>query len=361
MAGFSIALVWDQSRKITSFEPVAAKVLSKEIREHVSRSSEGGTRRNYEPLIRYEYEVEGRRYVSTTVAPVLQARSKKWAKNILDRYAEGQETTAYYDPEYPSESFLLAAWSFLPHLGVLVAMSIIGLLYRFRLGYQPSRQIAGKPKLRGLDTCELRTSSSAKRAGFISLGLSVGWVLVGAAAAGHYFVKADRPYELVAYAGSSVYAILSLVVLARGINDLSSATRLIEERVFVEESRFCLGDELHVRLKYKLFKWARMQKARIGLVLRVRRIVSAGKKYEHSLEPDFEQRHTVFEHQGSEPGGSFEFSCEFKIPEDKEPSSPRRQKDFPRYEWGLEVVVDASELVRHTTVFPILVEPAGFR
>jgi hypothetical protein len=66
-----------------------------------------GRRVTYEPRVRYEYAVDGRRYVGDRFA--IEPPGRKWredADRLLDDVRVGMSVVVYYDPDDPADSVL---------------------------------------------------------------------------------------------------------------------------------------------------------------------------------------------------------------------------------------------------------------
>ncbi|HUQ80660.1 MAG TPA: DUF3592 domain-containing protein [Gemmatimonadaceae bacterium] len=121
---FGGTMLAKEQRRLSVFLPVTATVLSTRVEEH--SDSDGST---YEPVVVYRYRVQDREYTASRVTPLKESRSGRWASRVANRYAVGSDYTAYYDPENPSEAFLLrsrsvVAWAF-------VGIPLVGLLLIF--------------------------------------------------------------------------------------------------------------------------------------------------------------------------------------------------------------------------------------
>jgi len=84
------------------------KVIERGIYQpNIPTLSSGGFR--YAPLIKYAYHVDGKEFVNDCVHPkriqTPQHNTKKWAQKRLESFPD--EVTVYYNPEDPSESFLI--------------------------------------------------------------------------------------------------------------------------------------------------------------------------------------------------------------------------------------------------------------
>ncbi|WP_169980724.1 DUF3592 domain-containing protein [Tautonia rosea] len=140
MLGLSLAIVGGvstigQYRKLATYRPVEATVVSKSVDVHsqtTRNARTGGVSRSfsYRPIVRYQYEVEGRSMTSETVCPLdwpsFRARG---ARKLIDRYEVGQPVTAYVDPEDPSIAFLDRSLHGLPlwmiYAGLLPVMILV--------------------------------------------------------------------------------------------------------------------------------------------------------------------------------------------------------------------------------------------
>jgi hypothetical protein len=134
--GVGMTLLAKEQKRLSLFQPVTATVLSTRVQEH--SDSDGST---YEPVVVYRYRVNDREYTASRVTPLKSSRSGRWAHRIIARYAVGTTYTAYYDPDEPSEAFLLRRRSVLPwaFIGVpLVAMLVIA------VGIRGTRDLAAR-------------------------------------------------------------------------------------------------------------------------------------------------------------------------------------------------------------------------
>ena len=85
--------------------------------------SDGDT---YRPVVEYRYQVDDRPYTSTRTLPIAESRSGKWAHRVIGRFTVGNTYTAWYDPEAPSEAFIVRSRSMIAPvftlIGVLAAL-----------------------------------------------------------------------------------------------------------------------------------------------------------------------------------------------------------------------------------------------
>lgn len=98
-----------------NWTPISAKVLRSEIveRQQPARGRYGTppkTKRTIE--ITYTYTVDGRTYSSSrySLTGKLNAANRAHAEQLRSPYLAGSDTVAYYDPNDPGRSVLVAGW-----------------------------------------------------------------------------------------------------------------------------------------------------------------------------------------------------------------------------------------------------------
>lgn len=83
----------------------------------------------YAPLIKYVYQAEGNEFISDAIRPKRiqqpQHNTQKWAQEAANKFAD--EVTVHYNPEDPSESFLVQTPSIL--LYVVIGASGVAILF----------------------------------------------------------------------------------------------------------------------------------------------------------------------------------------------------------------------------------------
>jgi len=133
-AGFGGYMWMEQGERINSYESTEATVLSSEVEVEVDRTGDG-TERTYYPEITYEYTVDGQTYENSNVmpGPGQSSTGQNRANNLVEDHPEGETVTAYYDPENPSNSFLVKNQQ-LMFLGVAAFGGLFALLGVASLG-----------------------------------------------------------------------------------------------------------------------------------------------------------------------------------------------------------------------------------
>lgn len=92
----------EDARAVNTFEQTEATVVSSDVRS-------GTDTGEYYVEVDYEYTVDGETYDSSNVypGPGQVSKSRIDAEDVVENYPEGETVTAYYNPEDPSESFLI--------------------------------------------------------------------------------------------------------------------------------------------------------------------------------------------------------------------------------------------------------------
>ena len=109
-AGFGGYMWMEQGERIDSYESTEATVLSSEVDVEVRNDPDSsGRERTYYPEVTYEYTVDGQTYESSNVmpGPGRSSTGENRAESLVEDHPEGETVTAYYDPENPSNAFLV--------------------------------------------------------------------------------------------------------------------------------------------------------------------------------------------------------------------------------------------------------------
>jgi len=120
--------------------PIQATVLSTAVESRTTRDMDdrAGRMTSYFPVVEYRYEVGGVSYVSKQVFPIDYGASSKWANKFINEYRVDQTVEAFYNPEDPSEAFLvkrqnLVMLIFLMLSPVFLVLGLLVLKFRVRL------------------------------------------------------------------------------------------------------------------------------------------------------------------------------------------------------------------------------------
>jgi len=110
--------------RLYAWQATPARVLSTNIKS--VRGSKGAT--SYQPVVRYQYVIDGRAYQSDRVHPITLSASRRWAESVLSRFRPGQEVMAYVNPSQPASAYLVHELSYLPLIFVAFPLLMFGAL-----------------------------------------------------------------------------------------------------------------------------------------------------------------------------------------------------------------------------------------
>jgi hypothetical protein len=199
-AGVYLALV--EQRQIMLYSATTTATVFEERLERYERPRHRGgrprhnegirSRFSYEPVVRYRYEAEGRQFTGANIFPdpvrIGGNLGYLAAKAPLDRFEVGQQARAYFNPDNPSRVCLIRRPSMMPYLVILVPVIVASVLVT--VFWRSGRQEAKRRKARSIAAV---------------------WLLLGVAAAGHYFWLAGSEYGGIALAMFALYTQLGLV------------------------------------------------------------------------------------------------------------------------------------------------------
>jgi len=350
LLGLGLALT--QQHKIQGYRAVKAIVLSHEIREE--SDAEDGALPLYRPLIRYRYRVGRDEHVCDAVLPMSRTVSSRWrAQSYLDRYPINMECDAYYNPANPAEAFLIREYSFLPYvimlapaLAMLLGLAISDVLTAIRREVTP-------PRARSDGWLEVASASDrAARTRRWAL-LTFIWYALGAAACGHYFGVAARPYGTFALVATCLYGGLGLVPLLVAIKLRLIGRRLDDAQVMIDTAHIVAGRQFTVRIAQPLRANVNLEKLEVGLICRATlRTPGSGAMARQNAH---EWWATLLEEHFSRMDEMLAGDHTFCIPEDAPATTPPDRLVYPRYAWKLVVRRKLQMGPPRTTDFPILV------
>ena len=104
------------------FRRVEAEILVSKVVVRTQRDSDGYTNTDYVPEFRYRYTVAGKTHESTQFAYFYEMSKERVYREVEARPVRSS-TTAYYDPDQPSEAVL--------YRGVTSATAPLVIIYSF--------------------------------------------------------------------------------------------------------------------------------------------------------------------------------------------------------------------------------------
>jgi len=356
MGAASLA-AWDQQRQLATFRPVPATVLSRDVQRQVTHNRRSRDSISYKPRITYRYEVAGRTYTSSNVAPLTDSGSETWARSVIGTYPPGP-ATAYYDPANPARAFLLPRPSFMPYPLILFASIFLTVAVGMFVLSDPAKPVpAPQRALRPAGWYELRprrTSGDKMRAWFV---LAAVWYGVGAAALGHYFTLARGrgPLDPSAIPLCALYALAGLVPLGTTIYFALLRRNAADARVLVDTDRFPPGKQFHVRVEQSLSRDLLVEKLQVCLACDATTKTRTGSKTTISTSTCYDQWATAMENQAASAGQVLSAEADLAVPDNQPGSSPDGFRDYPRYAWRISVHTSLAHSPDYRADFPIRV------
>jgi len=116
--GFAVYLVY-RGTITRRFQKTEGKVISSELKRNYD---DDGV--SYEPLVHYEYSVEGKAYQNSVYSTAPIDRLKK-VQRILSYYEPGKIITVFYNPGKPEDSVLQVGISTGNMIGIIVISSLL--------------------------------------------------------------------------------------------------------------------------------------------------------------------------------------------------------------------------------------------
>ncbi len=348
-------MVWNQHHKITTYRPVAAEVLSKDIEVHRSRNSDGRTSTSYKPIVEYRYQVDGTTHECDVVTPLDESATQGWARETINRYQVGQQTEAYYNPDDPDEAFLIKQYSFFPYIFLLSPMVFLSIGIGAGVGVGIWRK-KGDPWPVAGDWFELQPTTRIRDRRSGVLMVATLWYVVGVLVCGHYFRAAEPPYGLFALIPTIVYALLGLVPVAMFVYYIRLGRSLADAYLLIDTQRPTLGESLTVHVEQDVYTGLHVNELTIALVCEETRKYKSRRKTTISSSTCWEERVPVIQDYQTGPGETLTAEHTFHFPEGAKPTSPPRYKPYPRHAWRVEVATDIPNHPDYSASFPVIVE-----
>ncbi|MBI5684785.1 MAG: DUF3592 domain-containing protein [Verrucomicrobia bacterium] len=347
--GVGIGGVWHQHRKITSFLPVRATVISAEVQSHTS--SKGST--SCSPEVRYSYEVSGRTFSGDKALPLGISGDRGWVEEIVKRCRPGKTREAYFNPADPADSFLIKHYSFFPYFFVL--FPLIFLAVAAGVGFGMRSRTIPPPAAQSDGWFEVKPAFSVAARGQLWLTVAGVWLGVCGLVCGHYFVVATSPYEMFAIIGSLVYGVIGCVPLGMAIYFILLGRRVTDARVFVNTPRFLLGGNVTVLVQQPVLADLEVKEMKVSLVCRETYKTQSGGKSSIGTRDCFREDAVVMQNQRARPRETLSATHELQIPPGHLPTTWPGEKGYPRYDWLIEVKADIPHSPDYQGKFPIIV------
>jgi len=341
-------LAHGQHTKLTSYEPVEAVVLSREITS--STDSDGGT--TYKPIIRYRYTVDGRAYESDQVMPIaLSTSSRSWAQSYLDRYPVQEKTTAYVDPGDLAEAFLVREASFFPYVFMLFPMLfvVIGLSLMLVGGQaRPSRKLEQAEP----GWYRLPPGRSTRHKTRVAMIITAVWCGMGLVVLFHW-IMVGGGFSTFPVVALGIYGALAVIPMVMLVRYMAIGRRYGDPIVLVDQPTPRRGETLAVYFEQPTYEHLQLNAVTIGLRLKWTHSSGAGKHRSTTTSVIYEDEEAVARGAAATAGDAVRYSRTIHIPEDR----PASDTGFfgARHNWVIHVKTDAASGADYEAEFPILV------
>ncbi|MCC6580470.1 MAG: DUF3592 domain-containing protein [Phycisphaeraceae bacterium] len=352
---FGFSMVWNQHQKLRTYQPVAAIIMGTDVKKHVSHDKDG-TSVTYEPIITYRYEAANQSHQSSDVFPLSLSQSRGWAQRVVANYRSGSHATAYVNPADPSKAFLIPHRAYFPY--IFTQFPMLFLLVGFQiLSYRsPGSNDRRPPQQRATGEFVLRPVKSIRGRAVGALVLTIAWLGVGGASAGHYFLFADQPYEMLAFIAAPIYAGVGFVPVGMLIYNVLVLRDLDEPTVMTDTDRFLLGQPFTLLFEQRVRTAMKITSVKAKLVCQRTMRTRSGKKTTYATDACYETSQTLVDNQSLEPGQPISAMTQFTPPAEQSATSPRKPIVYPYYDWELRIHVEMPGRPDYHGTFAITVE-----
>ncbi len=326
-------LVWGQHQRLTQFQPIDATVLGKEVGQ---RRTSGGDLREY-PVVEYEYDVGGERYSSDEVFLFPVNYKGNWARRVIAPFNVGDRLLAFYDPNDPSDAYLLRDTTFAPYAFVLFPMIFVMIGIAI-LSYGRTRPALHHLQPQSGGDFVMRTQLPLKKGTMFAGAMAGLWCGVGGAAIGHYYLISDPPYSTFAHVGSSIYFAIGLIPVSMFMRRWRLARILADASLYTGTARFAPGETLAVSAEQPVLTACYVSEIQLALVQQIHSWSSGSSKTTHTTTARDLDRQTFAQNRNVMPSNALSVSANFTIPVDAPPTSPVSSTDNSRYDYYFEVV-----------------------
>ncbi|MDB5320632.1 MAG: hypothetical protein JWN40_2263 [Phycisphaerales bacterium] len=350
-------VVLDQQHKIDAARPVPGVVSFAEVRENTITDTKNRRTTTYRPIVRYHYSVGDAVFGNDHVFPITQETSARRAKEVVERHKVGTSVTVWYDPIRPSEAFLIRDWDFSPYLLILCAMTFLATGLGFWAAGPWRRRQVWPPKAASGGWHQLTPRANLAAARRPWRATSLAWFAIGGIVAGHYFVHADRPYELLALIAVPLYFILGLIPLVRFFHHRKLARVMRDAIVTVNTDTFWIGKTFNLKFEQRYRKPTQIELLRIGLICeKLDRQKSPRGKAITTRSEQFETWEEAAAHTQASPDHPLQAKTKFTPPKNQPPTTPEEQTGLPRFNWRLVVEIKTPRHPTYRAEYPITVE-----
>ncbi len=343
--GLGISLSLQQQHKIMTYQPIEVNILS----ERLIRSDSGESGTTYRAEITYSYTIDGKTYESSNVFPIKISGPRSQAQRILDQFEPEETAEGFYNPENPSQAFLIKKYSILPYIFILFPVLFLCVAGWASAGIR-SGNTDKKPIPSSTHGFEIKPSlpiASIKKGLIITF---LFWFVIGCLACGHYAYVTSYSFGITEIVVFSIYFVIGFLLLVGWFYYKRMSEGFSDTQLFVDQERFFLGTDLNVTINWTIYQNIYIQN--LTLSLKCIHKYKSGKSTRKDTH--YEQKYPLLDNHNARAGELINLPQTISIPADKKPGS--QHKRSYRYDWHLEINATIPDHPDYRGKFPILVE-----
>lgn len=373
--------VLEQQQELQAAHPIAGKIVSGEVKAVTAKNAIGRETTVYVPWVRYRFPLGGGIRSDMRVFPgeQLKSMSEARARQVVADFPAGKDVTVWYvPPREPPKSanpfdvggspeksrtagdraFLVRNWSFEPYLIILLSMIhlSVGMALWASRPWQRNKLWPPKPPDSGnWHEISPRVPLVTRRHPWRAVWLA--WYTIGGVAIGHYFLHADRPYATLAYVASAIYLLVGLFPVSRWLYHRRLPRVVRDAKIFTNTDTFRPGKTFNVRVEQPFRRPGHVQSVRVALICdRHRGRPSKAQRAELERHPDpAPEWSEVTTDQETGPNRPLIAKTKLTPPADAPPSTPARERSYPRVTWRIAVEILIAGLPPYREDYPITV------
>ena len=342
-------LAYGQHRKITTFLPVEASIVSSSIVEHHGKATA------YSPAVEFRYSVEGRSYTANTPLILPQSSGREWAARIVGNYPPGKIVRAYYNPRAPYEAFLLRQVQFFPYGIILFPMSLVAIGIGVAAAGGAVSISPSAPVMRADGWFALSPTASIAGHRRTAAAVFAAWYGVGILACGHYFWLAEPPYGAAVKIAMAVYAVIGLIPAGALATFFLLGRNVGDAGICVNTAMFFPGSGFSAGFQQLMLNPLVVEEVSVGLICRKTTRTSHGSKATYSTSVCHESWTKTLQNYQARAGELLQSSCALAVPAGEHPSSARTSRSYPQYTWCIAVTTKLADSPDYSAEFPIFV------
>jgi hypothetical protein len=358
--------VLEQQQQLESARPIPGTVTTSVVRPPTTQASAGRGAQSYVPWISYRFPLGGGIRTDTRLFPSQRdnGTSEARAKRLVADFPAGKDVTVWYIPprnpldpgDKHEQAFLIREWSFEPYLIVLLSMIHLSVGMALWAGRPWTRKTLWPPKPADSGNwheISPRVPLATRRHPWRAVSLA--WYTIGGVAIGHYFYHADRPYAVLAYVASTVYALAGLFPVSRWLYHRRLPRAVRDAKVFTNTDTFRLGKTFNVRAEQPFRRPGHVESVRVALVCdRHRGRLSKAHRAQLAPEPPVSWVDAASDQQAG-PERPLIAKTKLTPPADHPPTTPAGDRAYPRISWRIAVEVKITGLPTYREDYPIAV------